>query len=535
MKWQTGLKLSFVLAVVVVVICATGGNSSARLQSGGLTPEQQRGQQIYLHGSTAAGRDMVATNGDSAEEMPAAYLACASCHGRDGAGKPEGGITPSNITWEALTRPYGATSPSGRSHPAYDAQLIKRAITLGIDAAGDKLHVLMPRYRLTYQDAEDLIAYLKVLGKSLDPGLSESHIRIGTTVITAGPFAEMSQSVKAVLAAYFDGLNQQGGVFNRRIVLQAVASIDGPEPRVKALRAAIDNEQPFALIGVFMAGAEEEFAALVKEKGVPLVGAFTLSPPVGLPPNPFAFYITAGLKDQCRVLATFAAERFPSPPPQAAIIYTNDLPTRAAVQAIKSRCAQAGWPAVEEVQAPAGEFNPEAVLKSLNSRATRVVFLLTPGDLQDTILEQAAKIGWRATYFIPGLLAGRKVMDITEDAAEQVFLSVSSLPSDQTTEALIEYRRMAETYYLPSSHVASQMQALAAAKTLVEGLKRVGRDASRQKLVDALEGMYQFKTGLTPPLTYNPNRRIGASGAYVAIIDKQAHRLVPVSKWIEPD
>jgi ABC-type branched-chain amino acid transport systems, periplasmic component len=532
---QTALKRFLFLVTVIIAIYASGGNSSARLQSGGLTPEQQRGQQLYLHGSNAAGRDMVATTGNSADEMPAAYLACASCHGRDGAGKPEGGITPSNITWEALTRPYRATSASGRSHPAYNEQLLKRAITLGIDAAGNKLHVLMPRYRLAYQDAEDLIAYLKVLGKSLDPGLSDTSIRIGTTVITAGPFAEMSQSVKAVLAAYFDALNQQGGIFNRRIELQSVASVDGPEPRVKALRASIDNEQPFALVGVFMAGAEEEFAALIKEKAVPLVGAFTLSPPVGFPPNPFAFYLTAGLKDQCRVLATFAAERFPSGHPQAAIIYTSDAPTREAVQAIKSRCAQAGWPAVEEVQASAVKFNPEAVVKSLNSRATRVVFLLAPGDIQDAILEQAEKIGWRATYFIPGYVAGRKVMDVTESAVEQVFLSVSSLPSDQTAEALIEYRRLAETYKLPTSHVASQIQALAAAKTLVEGLKRVGREASRQKLVEALERMYQFKTGLTPPLTYNPNRRIGAAGAYVVTLDKQAHRLVPASKWIEPD
>ena len=399
--------LKLILVLAVIANFTTGGNSSARLQSGGLTPQQQRGQQIYLHGSTASGRDIVATTGDSAEEMPAGNLACASCHGRDGAGKPEGGITPSNITWEALTRPYGATGISGRSHPAYDEQLLKRAITLGMDSAGNKLHILMPRYRLAYQDAEDLIAYLKVLGKSLDPGLSESHIRIGTTVITAGPFAEMSQSVKAVLAAYFDALNQQRGVFNRRIELQAVASVDAPEPRVKALRAAIDNEQPFALVGVFMAGAEEELAAFVKEKTVPLVGAFTLSPPVGLPPNPFAFYITAGLKDQCRVLATFAAERFPSPPPRAAII-SNDAPTRAAVQAIKSRCAQAGWPAVEEVHAPGGKFDPEAVVKSLNSRATRVVFMLAPGDMQDAILQQAEKMNWRATYFIPRSARGPK-------------------------------------------------------------------------------------------------------------------------------
>ena len=30
-----------------------------------------------------------------------------------------------------------------------------------------------------------------------------------------------------------------------------------------------------------------------------------------------------------------------------------------------------------------------------------------------------------------------------------------------------------------------------------------------------LEKLYQFETGLTPPLTYTANRRIGARGAYI--------------------
>ena len=54
-------------------------------------------------------------------------MACANCHGMTGQGKPEGGIDPSNITWEALTKPYGVTHPSGRKHPPYTARALELA------------------------------------------------------------------------------------------------------------------------------------------------------------------------------------------------------------------------------------------------------------------------------------------------------------------------------------------------------------------------------------------------------------------------
>ena len=117
-----------------------------------LTPEEQRGRQIYLEGTSPSGGEIVAVMGDAQIEVPAASVPCSSCHGLDGRGRPEGGVSPSDLRWESLTRPYGVTHPSGRSHPPYDERLLKRAVTLGLDPAGNNLHVAMPRFRLSLQD-----------------------------------------------------------------------------------------------------------------------------------------------------------------------------------------------------------------------------------------------------------------------------------------------------------------------------------------------------------------------------------------------
>jgi hypothetical protein len=58
---------------------------------------------------------------------------------------------------------------------------------------------------------------------------------------------------------------------------------------------------------------------------------------------------------------------------------------------------------------------------------------------------------------------------------------------------------------------------------------------SRERLISALEGFYQFETGLTPAITYGPNRRIGTLGAYVVSVDPAKKAFVPASEWIMPE
>jgi mono/diheme cytochrome c family protein len=138
--------------------------SSVRSQSDQLTPQEERGQQIYLQGTASSGQEIIALIGDEGLEVPASTMPCVVCHGRDGRGRPaEGGVVPSDITWKSLTKPDGVTHESGRKHPPYTEKLLKRAIGMGTDPAGNALHMAMPRYRMAPEDMDELIAYLKRL------------------------------------------------------------------------------------------------------------------------------------------------------------------------------------------------------------------------------------------------------------------------------------------------------------------------------------------------------------------------------------
>src|SRR5262249_6316010 len=151
---------------------------------GRLTEAEQRGQALYERGAGASGRPVTAVLGGSDTEVPASVVVCVNCHGHDGRGRPEGGIFPTGITSQGPTKPDGGGH--GRRRPASTEALVKRSVALGLDSAGRPLHASMPRYRLGLEEADDLIAYLKKLGRLPEPGVSPTAVRVAALLPPPG-------------------------------------------------------------------------------------------------------------------------------------------------------------------------------------------------------------------------------------------------------------------------------------------------------------------------------------------------------------
>jgi ABC-type branched-subunit amino acid transport system substrate-binding protein len=116
---------------------------------------------------------------------------------------------------------------------------------------------------------------------------------------------------------------------------------------------------------------------------------------------------------------------------------------------------------------------------------------------------------------------------------DRVFLSFPTVPTDITPEGLAELAALQKKYKFAPRHTASQLMAFAAAKIFTEALKRTGRDLSREKLVTSLEGLYEYDTGVTPSITFGPNRRVGAMGSYIVAIDPEKRRFIAASGWVK--
>jgi ABC-type branched-subunit amino acid transport system substrate-binding protein len=517
------------------------GSSDAAAAPFQLTEQQQRGKQVYTTGISPTGGKMTAVLGNSTSELPAMALKCVNCHLQNGRGKPEGGITPSNIRWDELSKPYGSTTARGRRRPPYDAPLLKRSITMGLDSAGESLDQAMPRYRMTHGDLADLVAYLLVIGKEVDPGLRADRVRIGVIVAPSRLFPEMSLAVRAALTAFVAEINQAGGIYQRDIELCFTESPSSREDRADAAIEFVKREQLFALAASFVAGDEVEIARRLDMEGVPLVGAMALYPQTGFPLNRHVFYMSSGLQGQCRALIRFAHDRCAGELRSAALLFpedkdasdnavTNDGLSELA-KSIEEGCANLGW-RLQRFATSAQGNDQRVWAQRLAGTKAAVVFSLLAGEQTVQFLQAAAAHEWYPTCFLLGDLVGRQLFDAPPGFDRRIFLSLGSLPS-QLPAGMSAHSTLADKYKLPTAHLAAQFECLAAMNALVQALQQSGAGLSRERLIEQLETFREYRTGFAPPLTFGPNRRVGANGAYVVTMDLINKKLVAVSDWVD--
>lgn len=497
-----------------------------------LSAQESRGKQIYLQGTSPSGKDILAYVGDASLELPGSVTACANCHGLAGQGKVEGGINPSNVTWEALTKPYGVTHVNGRKHPAYTGRGLELAITRGLDPAGNKLLATMPRYQMSKEDLDDLVVYMRRLGTDVDPGISETKIVIGTAFPTAGPLGELAQAVRDMIAAVFAETNAQGGIYNRQLELKSVAAADTKAVSRIDIEKLINDERVFALTGVMLAGVEDALVPLLAQQEVPLIGPLTLDPKIGTPLNRQIFYLLAGNAGQARALMSFAARKPEFKPLTIAVVHSPNELSTSVVEAVKEQAQKEQLAAPQVFEYEAGSFAAaEMVARLKQANTTAVLFQGAATDLL-ALMNEAAYAKWFPYVFVQSGIASPMLYDAPIGFEGKIFCTFPTAPVDQTQEALKEFRALGEKYKLPQKHYAAQISAFSGTKVLLEALKRTGKDLSREKLIQTLEGFYNYQTGLTPPLSYGPNRRIGAMGAYIVTVNLKEKQFVPVSGWV---
>lgn len=404
-----------------------------------LAPAEARGRQIFLRGTSASGRDVTAVMAGSPVPAP---MPCASCHGRDGRGRPEGGVRPANLEWATL-------SAASSSRPAYDDALLRRAMTMGIDAAGRRLDPAMPRYRLWRDDADDLVAWLRRLGTVRDPGVGDTTLRL-----------RVAGAMLPLFRAWAEDVNGRGGIYARRIDIVGDGDGDGngggSGDRERTLEATgvAREDDVFAILGD--PDAAQTRQAIDAE--VPIFRSGTVAAERGS----WVFELGPDAMEEVRRLLELAATAGAMP------VAIPDGPFVSLCQ--PPRCRRV------------------AAADAAAAATARSVLVVDPRDMP----------GPGRLALVPSAIAGEALAQARADA----IVAARILPDDVD-------RAAAARYAIGGDSLVDQWSALAIARLTEQALVRAGRDLTREAFVDALTMTYEQATGFAPPVTFDRRRRHG--------------------------
>lgn len=547
------IKLAVLLCVCLGLVSFILGkfirHASAQTPVQQLTPAEQRGKQIYLRGESTSGPEITAVLGGGDTEVPATAFACANCHGLTGEGTEEGGLLSPSLVWQALTSTHTSALTTNERGPYTEATLV-RAVRNGLSPAGVALHPGMPHYSLTDEQAADLVAYLKRLGHELDPGLTETTIKIGAALPLTGPLAPLGEDIKATLNASLAEANEQGGIYGRRFELVVEDSRGDLSGTSEATRKLVERDGVFALMGSFEPQGSNDANEFLKLKEVPLVGPVTLSPHLSIPPNRFIFYLLPTFSDQARSLVNFISTKgqvadsvqatsaqavTPQPPARkvsAAVIYMNGELEADALEGLRAQARRRSVDIVFEHSYEAGRFAPAPVVELLARKKPDYVFFF--GNAKDiaSCARELERLHLNLPLVSSVVMLGREAFELSPSVAARTLLSYPSALPDQNDFA--EFLNIMQRRGVSLRSPAFQTVAYASVKTLIEAIKLSTRHLSRATLINALEGLREYRTGVLPPISFGPNRRVGIEGSFVVGIDLSNKRYVALSEQLAP-
>jgi mono/diheme cytochrome c family protein len=129
---------------------------------------ESNGERIYFTAESSSGGAISYSGGSF---MMHQRVACVSCHGPEGKGGRVNmmmwSFNAPDITWDKLTQEEyheeESTEGGHEEHPPYNEDTLKRAVTEGLDPAGEPLKAEMPRWKMSGQDLNDLFEFMKIL------------------------------------------------------------------------------------------------------------------------------------------------------------------------------------------------------------------------------------------------------------------------------------------------------------------------------------------------------------------------------------
>jgi ABC-type branched-subunit amino acid transport system substrate-binding protein len=286
------------------------------------------------------------------------------------------------------------------------------------------------------------------------------------------------------------------------------------------------------MTSAFVAAAEKEVLPVLAQLEVPLVGPLTLDPQVGSPINREVFYLLSGNPDQARALVSWLAQKPALKEGGLAIVYHRTGLTTSVLEAVQKQSEKESLRVPVIYEYLSGDPGAAEAVRQVKPKPPEAIFFLGNQTELLSFLKEAEKLNWFPEIYLQAGGANASVFEAPAGFTGKIFSTVPTSPQNQTADALREFWALAEKYKFPQKHLASQITAFSSAKVLVEALKRAGKELSREKLIQTLEGFYEFQTGLSPVITYGPNRRVGAMGAYVVMVDLKEKKFVPVGGWV---
>jgi branched-chain amino acid transport system substrate-binding protein len=332
-----------------------------------------------------------------------------------------------------------------------------------------------------------------------DPGVTSTSILLGGTTPLTGPYSAFS-SVARGADAYFKYVNARGGVNGRTISYTYVDDAYNPAQTIQAMRTLVEQDKVFAVFNSL--GTEHNLLVrdYLNAGGVPHVFAASGSTTLGLDSAkyPYSIGFQPSYRAEGWMYGKFLARTRPGS--RVAVLFQNDDYGKDLLNGLKQGVQRSKVKVIAAEPYETTAFDVQAQVATLKSSKADVFAIFAAGKFAIQAFVIANKLGWRPKLVIDNVVSSASnVMllaseggtnKVVDGAVSGVFLKDPTDPQWAKDQAIRLYRTVMAKY-APGANVKDvyHVYGMAAAYTMVEVLKKAGRNLTRAGLMKQVRAM----------------------------------------------
>ena len=339
-----------------------------------------------------------------------------------------------------------------------------------------------------------VMALLVVATARAETGVTDRAVLIGESAVFSGPVAETGNNYRRGIELYFEQANKGGGVYGRKLQLVALDDAYDPKRTVENTRKLIDEHKVFALIGYVATANLIASLPIAEEAKVPLFAPLVGTTSFRTKHSRYLFHVRASYRNELarivQQLVTVGSENI-------AVVHQDSTFGKSNTQTLLELAQDNKLKVVKALPMAINAADAKDIVAQLKQSSPQAVVMIMAGAMSEVLVRdvRAAKLG-APLYTISVGFADAKASAERLNGGLRGVVTASIVPSPKLERygVVKEYRRaMAATGGGADNYTV--LEGFIAAKVFAEGLKRAGRNPTREGFIAALEGMGKLDLG----------------------------------------
>jgi ABC-type branched-subunit amino acid transport system substrate-binding protein len=350
-------------------------------------------------------------------------------------------------------------------------------------------------------------------------GVTDTEVTLGSSLPLQGHAGYLGQETLRGAMSYIRHVNDQGGVHGRNIrVITRDDSYDPPK--------CLDNTQRFLIednvFGLFCyvgTPTTVKTLPLVDEAKVPLLGMFTGANALREPFMPYLINVRASYYEETNAAVEHMVQDLKLT--RIAVFYQYDAYGFDGLTGTELALKRFGLEPVARGSYVRGTHDIREGLERIRESGAEAVVMIGTSDPCANFIRKSLDVGFSPIFYMVSFVGAKELSrNLLESETEGVNVVMSQVVpppirrDGSVAESAGEFVRLLDEYYPGEEPNFVGFEGYINAKVLVEGLRRAGRDLTRESFLASIASMTNFSLGGDVSLAFGPDDHQGMDKVY---------------------